>query len=107
MDLERAQVQQPSDNKWNNWSDHTPIVYKVKDVNIKRVKIRVSKPMLTKMRNREEAGECYRENILELTKKVKHATEAELREIFKEIAGTITKPWKSMIDRRPEARSPH
>lgn len=60
MDLERAEVSQPRDEKWDGASDHTPLMYKVKDVGIKWGKRRVAKTMLNNRRNKlEEKSTSY------------------------------------------------
>lgn len=75
--LDAAEADHPRDLRWDDTSDHTPILYTVKGTNIKIGKPRISKSMLNNSRNRDEAGEQYRESILNLAEKVRrsHANE--------------------------------
>lgn len=52
MDLHKAQVSHPSDDRWDDASDHTPVVYKVSDVNIKVGECRITKAMLNNIRKK-------------------------------------------------------
>lgn len=105
--LEAAEVTQPKDRVWNDSSDHTPILYTVKNVSIKVGKRRISKTMLCNQRNREEAGKWYREKTPELTKKVKAVGSEGAQAIYKEVTIFITEPWVRMTERKPATRSPH
>lgn len=58
-DIEQDTTSQPRDESWEGASDHTSILYEVRNANLKVGKRRVSKSMLHNMRNREEAGERY------------------------------------------------
>lgn len=52
LDREEAEVDQPNDKRWIGSSHHTPIMYTVREANITKEKLRVSKTMLNYSRNK-------------------------------------------------------
>lgn len=53
IDSERADVSQPRDKIWDESSDNTNIMYRVKDLNLTRGRNRKPKKMLVNRKNRE------------------------------------------------------
>lgn len=107
LDLKKAKVTQPSSEKWEESSDHTPLLYKVRNANLKQGKLRISKEMLSNQRNSEEAGEFYRQESTGMTTKIKQADNRTAEGILKEVSRLIEKPWSRMVQRKPKNRSPH
>lgn len=107
LDLKKAVVTRPTDRRWDNSSDHTPILYKVKDINIKPGGCRISKSMLKNRNNIKEAGKHYRQYMPVLIERVRLTSAGSVEDIFKEVARSITEPWTDMAQMRPKNRSPH
>lgn len=57
LDLEEAHTSQPHEENWAGSSDHTQIVYTLRNTNLNAGKRRVSKTMLNNRKNRAEAQE--------------------------------------------------
>lgn len=104
LDKEAAEVVQPSSEKWDNSSDHTPILYLVRGVNTIHTKGRLSKTMLNNPKNQEEAGEVYRATLEPVIEGLKRANEADAKEHYETTRKAILKPWIDMVDRRPKAK---
>lgn len=107
MDLEKDVVTQPCDRRWDDSSDHTPLIYKIKSTNVNLGKVRISKDMLNNKNNMEVSGENYREHIPALIARVKQTKAATAEEVYKELARHIIKPWTKTAKRRPQTRSSH
>lgn len=62
VDIEKENISQPRSEIWNGTSDHTPILYEVRNTNLKASRKRVSKTMLHNLRNVAEARESTRKH---------------------------------------------
>lgn len=96
LDLEKSEVQKPSVSSRDESSDQTPLIYKVKDINIKLGKCKIYKSMANNQRNIDETGEWYSQDIPAVTEKVKRADTDSAQEVLQEVAKAITSPWKVM-----------
>lgn len=71
VDNEIAEEKQPDNGEWVESSDHTVILYKINEVNVRRGRMRISKTMLSNKRNKEEVSERYRHSLPEALEFVK------------------------------------
>lgn len=77
---------QPRIEYWDNTSDHTSLMYKMREVALRLERLRTSKTMLNNVKNIEEAGELYRQVIPKLIGLVKTADIAPTQAVFDEVA---------------------
>lgn len=106
IDSTRVEVTQPRDEDWNEALDHTPILYVI-DLNLRKCRNRIPKTTMINKRNRDEVGEVYRDEIHKIMEKIKEEDERTARRIYKEASLLLTEPWKRIVKRRPESKSPH
>lgn len=107
IDLNRVKPEQPDDREWVGSSDHTLIMYVIKDTKVMKARKRISKTTLAKKWNKEEVAECYSQTLGNLVDTIK-STKTELTQDAYECARkVIVEPWELIVRRRPNIRTPH
>lgn len=107
LDETKTQVSKPFNELCEDSSDHTAVLLKVKDSNVKTGRRRISKSMLNNTKIQEEVVERHRRYLPSLIEKIIQANETTASQTFKEITKAITDPCSDLVKRRPKFRSTH